>query len=138
MSTKAALPRNPEKMERQLRRIGQHFKSNSAMMRIPPIAALECQMVLHGYYGGSWRMIWALIGKQLVLDYHALKTRAVMALSDGMGWTKLHHYPESADFVAHAQRHGRQCSGSPNCADNECIDRALPRWLKWITRWDKY
>lgn len=132
------LPRNPEQMAIRLERIKEHARADSPMLKIPPIAASECLLVVHAYYGGPWHAIWNLIRMQLFLGYHGVRGSLIWRFCDLVGWTKVVHHPGNANALEHWRRHGKQCSGSPNCHDMDCSDRSIPRWFKKLVGWDKY
>ena len=137
MLNKKTHPVLKKQYEMRLARISDHIRSNSPMMRIPPIAASECQMLLEAYHGGRWKTIFALTGMAIFLLRHDLNARFVIWLCDLAGWTKVYDIPETEKMRAHKQRHGRKCSGSPNCQNVNCIDDSIPAWFKFISRWDK-
>lgn len=131
-------PVQREKFDRWRERLRCHAAENSVLFRIDPMLAFEVEALLHAYYGGEWRMIFALIRKHSVLSYHSLIGRVTFWFCDFIGWTKVYFYPETRLMRAHHQRHGRKCSGSPNCSNMNCIDDSIPSWFKKICRWDKY
>ena len=78
-------------------------------------------------------MIWLAVRLNARTAYH----RTLMWVCDRVGWTKLYHMPETDTMRAFTMRHGRKCSGSPNCDNMNCIGDSVPRWFKWLTRWGK-
>ena len=82
-------PRKPEQFNQRLERISDHCKSGSPMMRIAPIAKLECELVLSAYYGSGAKAGWALLRQAFFLwrndKYSAIK----IWICDRVGWTKL-------------------------------------------------
>lgn len=137
-TTSRRLPRNPEQMEIRLERIRDHCKQDSPMMKIAPIAASECLLVVHAYYGGPWRTICHLIRMQAFLGYHGLRASLIWNFCDFVGWTKVVHNPENEFTIEHWRRHGKQCSGSPNCQDHDCCTRSIPKWYKRLTGMSHY
>lgn len=135
MTTKK--PVMKESFERQLGRIRSHCKSESPMMKIAPIARMEMIIALSYYHGGRGRLALALLREWFVLARSHYCCAITMFVCDRMGWTKVYHYPETDSMIAHSQRHGRKCSGSPNCSNANCIDDSVPRWFKILSRWDK-
>ena len=128
----------PEQFKTRAERIISHCRMEPpTMMQIPAIAAAECQMLLESYHGGKWRVIRYLFREWLYLRSNSVLWNARLWISDAVGWTKIYDVPETADCIAHQQRHGRKCSGSPNCDDLHCIDRSIPKWFRRLTRWDK-
>lgn len=105
------------------------------MMDIPPIIASEFELALHAYYGSRWQMVRALARKALVLWWDGKVGGCLMWISDTVGWTKVYHVPETKDYVDHYRRHGRKCSGSPNCQNMDCINDSLPKWFRRILEW---
>lgn len=103
------------------------------MAQIDPIFNSECAMICYAYYGGRFPAIWAMLKESVWLLRMDIDSRFQMWFCDRMGWTKLYPLPGTPVKL----RHGRQCHGSPNCDDMGCIDRAIPRWFKFISRWDK-
>lgn len=131
-------PIHPERFSKHADRIIERCREKgSIMFRIPPMAALECEILLHYYYGSKWRMVWHLFRAALHQSIHSGYNRCLIKICDWMGWTKVYHIPETPEFRAHYQRHGRKCSGSPNCNNMRCIDESIPKWFRWLTRWDK-
>jgi hypothetical protein len=126
-------PRQPERFAVRIARIVEHAKSDSAMFRIPPIATLECRMVVEAYYGGRWRTVRALAREAAWFTWNDVVGATILWVCDTVGWTIIHHIPETADYRAHTERHGRRCSGSPNCNDVRCIKRSLPKWFRAAT-----
>lgn len=122
-------PRNPKMFTYRTNRM--KSDAGRVMLGIPPLAASECEMVLWSYYGSKWKMVRALFWKTLCNCFSGAWLHFLFWFSDVMGWTKLHHIPETKDFREHVQRHGGKCSGSPNCAQ-ECIDRDQPKWFRKV------
>lgn len=135
-----ALKRDPRPIQRQkfndrIARISEHCRSNSPMMKIPAIAVMEMKLALHAYYGGPWKMLYWLFREQFFLWRNDMYGAVIIAICDFMGWTKLYNLPGSTPERPMMMRHGRKCSGSPNCNDMDCIERSLPRWFFFITKW---
>lgn len=97
---------------------------------------LECKMLMESYYGGRWRFAWRLLYEAAYITFHDIIACVRIKICDWMGWTKLYYYPQTDEMLGHWQRHGRKCSGSPNCANMNCIEEGVPKWFRWITRWD--
>lgn len=115
-------------------RIIQHCKTDSPMMKIPPIAASEMRWALKAYYGGPVKMSLAVISESFHMWRMDINGRFCMWFCDKMGWTKLYEMPETATHHKYWQRHGRNCSGSPNCNNMNCIDEGMPSWFRWLYR----
>jgi hypothetical protein len=130
-------PVKPEQYHNRLDRLRKHAREDSVMLRIAPAVVFELKLVLNAYYGGPWRVIWALVKEQWWQTRIALVTRARIRFCDWMGWTKVYYYPETERMVAHYRRHGSKCSGSPNCGNDSCIEDSVPRWYQKLTRWDQ-
>lgn len=129
-------PINRAQFENRRERLIKHARENPPMMwRIEPMLVFEIKLLLEAYYGGKWREVWALAREAANYDSNALITSARIKICDWAGWTKLYYYPETETMVGHWQRHGRKCSGSPNCNNHHCIDDSIPGWFKWLTRW---
>src|SRR6266404_2356191 len=130
-------PARPEQFKSRLIRISEHAKSNSPMLHIPAIAAFECKMVLNAYYGGQLRTSLALFREWFYLWRHDIFNSAVIWICDRVGWTRLYDVPETETMKPYRMRHGRNCSGSPNCQNMNCIDDSIPKWFRWLTGWHK-
>jgi hypothetical protein len=59
-----------------------------------------------------------------------------MWICDRMGWTRLYWISDTYEIPGHHERHGRKCSGSPNCNNPFCISEGVPRWFRRLTFWD--
>jgi hypothetical protein len=78
----------------------------------------------------------AAIRRAIVSDTLSYRwLRVCIWISDRAGWTKLYHIPTTDELLEHWQRHGRKCSGSPNCDNWNCISDSLPKWFKRLTVW---
>jgi hypothetical protein len=130
-------PIHKERWERRVDRIRGHGP-NSFMWRVAPAIAFELRLLLESYYGGPWRMVWALFRLTFSNIIHTWTGRLRIWVCDRMGWTKIYFVPETDYMRAHWRRHGRKCSGSPNCDNINCIQDSVPGWYRWLTRWDKY
>ena len=129
-------PKRPQQFKMRVDRIIDHAKKDSPMMRIPAIARSECLMVVQAYHGGEWRTVWALFRQAWYLTWHGWLGTLKIKVCDWVGWTKLYDIPETESYRAHTERHGRKCSGSPNCNNMHCIEDSVPKWFRWLTRWD--
>lgn len=107
------------------------------MYSIPAIVNSECRMVTHAYYGGRWWALWYMFKEACYLGTHGAYHSFLLWICDTAGWSKVYDIPQTKDFIAHQQRHGKKCSGSPNCNNMNCIDESIPRWFRTITGWDK-
>lgn len=88
------------------------------------------------YYGGAIRALWKLGTEELGSWWRLQVVITIWIwISDTAGWTKVYHYQATDEMIAHSERHGRKCSGSPNCDDPDCISRSLPGWFKKLTGW---
>lgn len=121
----------------RMAKLRQEFITDSVVVKIPAMASFQLRYTLEAYYGGRWRMIRALIWEGIYLGWHSFNTTWKLWITDRMGWTKLYDLPGSTKKMPMRMRHGRKCSGSPNCNNMNCIEDSLPRWFKWLTRWDK-
>lgn len=120
--------------------MSKHFKTDSPMSRIPPIVSWECQMLLAAYYGGYRQAAWAIFKYWFRVEFcHMYASRLRVKISDWMGWTHIIHYPETKDYVAHDERHGRHCEGYPyhEHSERDCFGSSIPKWYRWLTRWDR-
>ena len=81
-------------------------------------------------------MIFHLLKKQSHMSLFMFFNRCKIQFCDWMGWTRVYDYPETKSMIAHSERHGRKCSGSPNCSNMNCINDSIPKWFKVLTRWD--
>jgi hypothetical protein len=99
-----------------------------------PSLILECEMrlALYVYHGGRIRAALKVLRSAVQDTYLERKSLLAMWIADRMGWTKIYDIPETKDFIAHQQRHGRKCSGSPNCNNHRCIPESCPRWFRWL------
>lgn len=133
---KVQLPARPKTYKIRLERIRGHFVNSGGIgSRITPLMMMELELLQQAYYGSQLKagrhLLWAGI-KDLIFS-KACKLR--IKVCDWMGWTKVYHYHETELMRAHSQRHGRKCSGSPNCQNDRCIDDSVPKWYKKITGW---
>lgn len=103
----------------------------------PSAFVLDCWAVCRYYYGGSVRAAFRLLYLSFYLWANSLWHGFLLWVTDRMGWTKLYDHPESTPDNPFRIRHGRYCSGSPNCNNWECIAQGIPKWFRWLTRWDK-
>ncbi len=131
-------PKYPEQFAHRLARIREHCLKRSPMLRIAPIAVSECEQVLEAYYGGTWGAARAALWKAIYLGWGNVSSRTRMWICDRMGWTKIYWVPPTAEMRGYHHRHGRNCSGSPNCNNMDCIRESIPKWFRWLTRWDKW
>ncbi|MDE2096149.1 MAG: hypothetical protein KGL39_02815 [Patescibacteria group bacterium] len=131
-------PKQPERFKRRSEELIERVSSPSTriMFKIPPIAVLQYEMLLEAYHGGPVRAGLAFIRKGVAEAVRDARWSILLKITDSVGWTKLHHMPETETHHEYWHRHGRKCHGSPNCNDFNCIEKSLPRWFKWLTRWD--
>jgi hypothetical protein len=112
-------------------------EANLVARTIPAMFVWGSWLAISCYHGGCWKALFFIarheIHSAIVLRWHTF----LIWICDRAGWSKIYEYPETETMLAHLQRHGRKCSGSPNCSDMDCIGRSIPRWFKVITRWDK-
>lgn len=120
---------------RRLGRMREHAKSDSVMWRIPPVVMLEVRCLQNAYWGGPWRVVWALFKENLWLSAQSFRLGLGLTIADWLGWTKLYWNPETSEITGHYRRHGRKCSGSPNCHNENCIDESVPRWFRRLFGW---
>lgn len=107
---------------------------------IAPGVEWEARLLLVAYHGGTRQAAWALFKFWISVEvWQHYTSCARLLISDWMGWTKLHHYPEDDKYHARTERHGRYCEGYPYSEhpDVDCISQGVPRWFRWLTRWDK-
>jgi hypothetical protein len=134
MKTKT-YPINPDQFKRRADRLRNLARrsDNDYPFRIPPILSAECWLVVEAYYGGKWAAVRAMIWAALRLSCWSFFGHVRIRTCDMMGWTKLY------DMTAQGfqMRHGRCCSGSPNCNNHLCIEESVPGWFKWLTRWEE-
>jgi hypothetical protein len=135
MKHKHARPAQPELYQLRLERIINHAKLESPMVRIPPIAVSEFSMVISAYYGGRGKAARYLLFEAMRLWCSDKRWSFLIWLTDRFGWTKVYHIPATPEYREHSERHGRKCSGSPNCSNMNCIDDSIPSWFKWLVRW---
>lgn len=136
-------PVHAEKFNNRIERIVKECKEDSMLMKIPPMAVMEMKMAISSYYGGDRRAIFAWAREAFYLwrlsTYHCL----LLKITDGIGWTKLWHIQPTNQWIEHWRRHGCKCAcvnkdfpePTENC-EGDCIDESIPRWFKFITRWD--
>lgn len=106
------------------------LRDDSPIHQIPAIFTNEVWWCLRAYYGGSIRALLSLARQDFYLWRGYKWNGFTIWLCDRFGWTKIYHYPETEEMMEHEERHGRKCSGSPNCSDVTCIDRSIPKWFK--------
>lgn len=99
------------------------------MLQIPPIANMQCQLVVESYYGGKWGAARELFKQALHQSISERWLGFLIWFSDRMGWTKLYDMPETTTHHGYQMRHGRKCHGSPNCA-HDCISESQPKWFR--------
>jgi len=99
-----------------------------------PSLILECEMrlALYTYHGGRMRAGWRILKAALQEEWLERKSRLACWITDRVGWSKIYDIPETVDYIAHKERHGRKCSGSPNCSNMNCIPDSCPRWFRWL------
>lgn len=114
------------------KRLRGSIRTKSPWVDMPFGLAMECQLVLQAYYGGRLAAAWFFIKSAFHIWKDTRISRALMWFSDLMGWTKVYDIPETPDYAAHQQRHGRFCSGSPNCNNDRCIEQSCPNWFRKI------
>lgn len=125
--TKRKYPVKPEGFKRWCDSI---HKDHKLFADIAPMKAFQFKAALDNYYGGRWATIVALIKEAWYLTWRGWVVSAMVWFSDRMGWTKLYFYHETEKSHAHHCRHGSKCSGSPNCANEHCIEDSWPKWFK--------
>ena len=130
------LPARPEQFARRTDEMVMACK-DGMMPRIPGWFAFHCKILLVSYYGGWFRTGLSFMRDGLRLWASGKWTALLLLITDGVGWTKLYEVPETATHIAHWQRHGRFCSGSPNCNNMDCINEGVPRWFRKVTCWDR-
>jgi hypothetical protein len=130
-------PKFPEHFSRRVERIRQHVKDDTAMFGIAPLVVSEFEQAIEAYYGGYWGAARNALRKAIYITWGNWTSRIRIGICDRMGWTKLYYYNETDTMLGHWQRHGRKCSGSPNCNNMNCINDSVPRWFKWLTRWEE-
>jgi hypothetical protein len=132
---KANRPVRPEMYEHWVKRITD--PKAHTLRELKFLFVMEMWCCLKAYYGNAPRALWAVARHDFYLWRHGIWNSCLIWLTDWMGWTKLYHFPACPGWKEHWMRHGRKCSGSPNCQNMHCIEDSLPRWFKWITRWEK-
>lgn len=119
MKKERSRPANPERYARCYDSLRTAFGRG-----YPPVLLQErCWALLTSYYGSNLATLWHFARQSLVYWYIWHKAGLFMGFSDKMGWTK----------VTEGQRHGNQCSGSPNCSNLNCIEVALPLWFRRLS-----
>lgn len=103
---------------------------------VPYMLMLEYWSGVRACYGTNRKALVSIARYSLRRSWNCALTRAVLIVTDGIGWTKVYFYPETDAMPAYHRRHGWRCSGSPNCDDEDCINRAIPPWFKRLTRWE--
>lgn len=131
MSKKRKFPRRPEQFKLRCERLVAHCADPNArfIMKIEPMANMECQLVVESYYGGKWGAVREMFKQALHQSVHDNWFGFLIWFSDTVGWTKLVDVPETATHHAYKMRHGKKCHGSPNCSQ-DCISLAQPKWFK--------
>lgn len=123
-------PRNPEMMKRRMARM----KELRGQFLIPAICAYESATNLKAYYGSYWRAGWTLIWRYcIIMGLHDRYWSLVFWCCDWWGWTVVR--PFDPLCPRWKSRHGGRCD-KMNCADVYCIEKSVPRWFRWLTRWD--
>lgn len=135
---KITQPKNAGKFYNRLGRMREHAKSDSVMWKIPAVVMLEVRCLQNAYWGGPWRVVWALFKEQCYLSFHGFLSFLRIKICDWMGWTKVYWYPETERMIGHHRRHGAKCSGSPNCHNDHCIEDSVPNWYKKLVHWPLY
>jgi len=126
-------PAKPKQYEDRRKRM----LEGGPLSRITPLFTMQAKLLLSAYYGSQTKAAIAMLRESFMLWRHSKYLRSLLWICDTIGWTKVYWYPETRDMIGHHQRHGRKCSGSPNCANNHCISDGIPKWFRVITRWDK-
>ncbi len=142
---KKKLPARPELFKARCERIIEHCREKNAyLMQIPPMANLECQMVVEAYYGSKFKAAKAILRQAIAYRWQGLKTGMTMWICDRMGWTKVWHIPKSEQWKEHWRRHGWKCpciwevppNPTGHC-DLNCIEDSIPNWFKRLFRQEK-
>ena len=110
-------------------------KQHPMMFKIAPIFNSECEMVVIAYHGSRLRAGLSLIKEYFRLGFSQRYFHLVFWFCDFIGWTKLVDIPETQTHHAYKMRHAKKCHGSPNCSQ-DCINSAVPKWFRKITRTD--
>lgn len=129
-------PADPVGFDKGRARIRKDARANDLMFRIDGMLMFSLEWMQECYYGGRWATVWALFRKAIYYSWHERVGGLRIWICDRAGWTKIYEVPETATHYGHRQRHGRKCSGSPNCNNMNCIEESVPRWFRWITRWE--
>ena len=127
---KTKYPRQPERFAKRSEKM-QHLGTQA---KIPILLVINCRLVLKDYYGSDFKVAMRILWEWFYLGSHSLYWSVLIWISDRVGWTKLRHIPDNPVTVEHWERHGYKCDHL-NCQDDQCIDKSLPRWFKWVTRW---
>ena len=134
---KTKYPVNHKLFTPRANRLMARATENRQLFQIPPLLKSECQMIVESYYGSKWAMVWALFKETLWLLCWSAWGHLRIRFCDFMGWTKLYDVPATSRMHGYQMRHGRRCSGSPNCNNHRCIEESVPGWYRWITRWEE-
>ena len=130
---KKNLPANPEGMKRWSKRF-QDPAHVQFFSRIPPMFAFECKAVLVSYYGSYFKASWAMFKDAVYFGRcHLWGIICFDLLSDRV--FRFTQCTPLAPGQPVARRHRRGCS--QNCNNPDCMDAALPKWFKWLIRYDK-
>lgn len=127
---KTKYPANKKAYTYRINRLTENARDNGFLWRIPPITVMECRMVVYAYYGSRRRALWVMAREDFWLWRRQVVGRSIMWFCDFVGWTKVYDVPETPLMRAHKQRHGRHCSGSPNCNNMNCVDEGCPKWFR--------
>ncbi len=132
-------PTNPESFAMRSNRLRNLARRSDTEypFRIPPILTSECWLIVEAYYGGKWPAVRAMAWAATRLSVWSFFNHLRIRTCDMMGWTKLYDMPAAPNMKSYQMRHGRRCSGSPNCNNHLCIEESVPGWFKWITRWEE-
>lgn len=133
-------PKTNKKLFRE--RCDRLVASSAIKYHLDFIVAHEMLAALKAYYGSIPRMFYCITVNGF-RDWKIMaRLRFLIWLSDFMGWTRLIHCPQDDQFIAHDERHGRQCDG--NCGrslkskmtddekllEEDCIERSQPKWFR--------
>ena len=126
-----ARPIQKERFENRAARIKSHLNRS---FKIDFILACEARLLVEAYYGGPFRMLWALFKHYVREHVDSFIISAFYWISDRMGWTVIVDVPQTDEYIAHQRRHGIKCHMSPNC-EGGCIDRNQPKWFRKFINW---
>lgn len=118
--------------EAMKRRVKRHTE-NGPQMKMSFILALECQVTTAAFYGGHIRAGFVQIKHGVIMGAQSIWIRSLCWLTDRVGWTKLVPIEPGSEYKT---RHGGQCD-KMNCGDMDCLNKGIPVWFRWMTRWDK-